>query len=97
MACQQRNREPVLAVVLKLVPRSNADTVAVFKCLLERAIADQIDGSIVTVRTRSGDEEVYFTGPFHHKPSEAANAAIRLCWEIAQAQDEGRPPGRSHR
>lgn len=88
--------------VVRLVPRSHADTIAVFKSLLARAMAGEIDGSGICLRTRDGDEEVFFTGLFYHRPSEAALAALRLTHAVVQAQDQdddtrpsGRPSSRS--
>jgi hypothetical protein len=81
--------------VLRLVQSSNKDTVAVLKGLLAEAMDGDIRGLAVYYQTTQGVEEAAFTGLYGTRPAEAANAAMRLCWKLTQAQDaNAAAPGR---
>jgi hypothetical protein len=76
-------------VKLHLVPDSPAaDTVDLLRVLLAMAEAGQLRGVSLCAMQRDGRERIYFTGSYGKNPALAVNAAARMSYRLAAAQDE---------
>lgn len=68
--------------VVRLVERSNADTVELLECMLALARVGEL-GDMETTFTRQGVEQMAFTGRYRAHPSVALHAAFRMVMELA--------------
>lgn len=76
-----------MATVLRLVRRSNRDTVLVLKALLADAMASEFGDLALCYRDRHGIDRWVFTGVFEVRPAEAVNAAARMKWRLCEKQE----------
>lgn len=75
--------------LIKMTEFRSRETIAVLKCLLERAQRGELDGGVaLCAKATTGVEEILFTGEYRKDPAKAANAAMRLCVRLAQEQDD---------
>jgi hypothetical protein len=81
-------------VVLKLIETTNKDTVAVLRCLLDKAIKGEVTAVALCYRTADLKEHAAFSGIYKVRPGAGVNAAMRISWALTQAQESLNAPRR---
>lgn len=76
-----------MATILRLVGRSNHDTVLVLQALLAEATNGDASDLALCFRDRHGVERWVFTGVYQIHPAEAVNAAARMTWRLSEQQE----------
>lgn len=75
--------------VLRLVRPSHADSIALLKGMLRRAIAGDLAGVALCSRSAGGADQVALTGVYAENPDAALSATIRLTLRLTQEPDNG--------
>lgn len=76
-----------MATVLRLVKRSNRETVLILQALLTRAVKGRVDDVAICFEESPGVEQWVFTGKYKANPATAVNAAARMTWRLAEKQE----------
>lgn len=74
--------------VIQLVRSSNKETVSVLRCMLEKAVAGQLDSLAACFHLSNGTEEAIFTGRYNASPAYALAASMKISWKLNQMQNE---------
>ena len=56
-------------------------------------VSGELSGVIVSTRSRQGGDKVLFAGEFQTNKAEAAQAVMRISWELTKADDVKRKSG----
>ncbi len=72
---------------LRLVERSNRETVVIYKALLGRAMKGEVNDTAHCFIDDSGIEQWVFTGKYKASPALAINAAARMTWRLCEQQE----------
>ena len=75
--------------VLRLVRKSNSETVELLECMLALARIGEIE-DVETTYTRRGVEHIAFTGRYRTHPAEALRAAFRMSMILTKQESQVR-------
>lgn len=77
-----------MGVALRLIEKTNRDTVAILQCLLDRATQGEVIAVAVCFRTGDRVDRTAFSGIYKARPGAGVNAAALMQEKLLRLQGE---------